>query len=138
VAWRYEPRICWAFTGSRDGPEQAGWALAIEFIQNSENYRYFNRIGIVVDAHLGTLDQYNGRTLPIVPEVYLPSRMSLLYAAYDTGGEYLSNQLLRCSDHAATFCLKQIRDGTVRLPQKRVDPFEALLVIDLVRYHSAS
>src|SRR5688500_18042810 len=33
--WRYHTPLCFAFTGPRDKPERAGWALAMGFVHNS-------------------------------------------------------------------------------------------------------
>jgi hypothetical protein len=131
--WHYFSPIAFAFSGARDPAERAGWALAIELIHNSGDYAPYERIGIIVDAYLGDLSSYNTRKQPIVPNVFLPKRFSLLYASADTGGEYFANQMLSHADRAAKICLAKIEDGTISLPKRQHDdmPFERLLHINI-------
>jgi hypothetical protein len=113
-SWGYTTPVCFAFGGSRDAPERAGWFLATDFIQNSPEYRQYRRIALIVDHDLAHIDEYNARTRPIAGDVFLPKGFSLVYASCDQGGEYFANQMLRHADRVATFAWKKSRTGPYR------------------------
>jgi hypothetical protein len=118
LAWRYHINRCFAFSGARDPAEKAGWAFAVEYIYNSQAFREYPRIGMIVDAYLNDLKSYNDRTSPIVANIYLPKGYTMLYASGDSGSEYLANKLLQCSDRQAGSILKMISTGTVVMPPR--------------------
>lgn len=130
-AWRFDFPICFAFTGPRDESERAGWALTSDFIHTSQKYDRCPRVALVVDAYLDQLREYNARTRPFVATAVLPKRLTLVYAAFDSGGEYLVNHILREADRISRLCLQKIASGVISLSRKRIPdlPFESLLKI---------
>jgi hypothetical protein len=77
-------------------PENIGWALAIDQILKLPNYTEKMRIGIVVDADLDNLDEYNKRTKPYVGTSFLPQGFELIFATDEGGKSLLRKCIEKC------------------------------------------
>lgn len=91
-----------------DHIEHYHWMNAIEAINKIDEYKSYNKIGLIVDCDLGNLVDYNLSNKPIISGYYLPQNYYLIYASSDAGAEYLPNKMIRMSDKLASEKLKKV------------------------------
>ncbi|MEY8416655.1 hypothetical protein AAK964_10170 [Tissierella praeacuta] len=91
-----------------DHIEQYHWMNVIESINKIEEYKSFNRIGLIVDCDLANLTDYNLYNKPMIPGYYLPHNYQLIYASSDAGTEYLPNKMIKMSDKLASEKLRKL------------------------------
>lgn len=102
--------------------ERVGWKLAIEHLIDDG----FLDIGVstivVVDAHLGEIEQINKREQPILGDVFLPTGWTMSYASADVGSEYAVNRMLMLADRTATDVMKHLAATGISLCSGPVRP----------------
>ena len=114
-----------------DLEERVGWIEGLRALHAEGHITAHQRIGLVVDAHLGDLPAFNARTQAIYGQMMLPENVTLIYASSDTGSEYLANSLLRGADRSAAMVIEYLKAGKAP-PNEAVlrnMPFQARRVI---------
>jgi hypothetical protein len=101
-------------------PENLGWAMLVEHVETSDEYKRFNRVGLIVDSDLDSLKGYNAGEA-IYGSLFLPPRIKLIYASCDSGGEFFATQMLRFADSVASRCLDELEAGRVALNTKTIE-----------------
>lgn len=92
-------------------PEATGWLRAIWSIERDHPPPPKPCV-LVVDAHLGKLDDFNQRKLPLVPGEFLPGGWSLMYASADAGTrEFLPNGMIAASNTASNLAFEEIKQA---------------------------
>jgi hypothetical protein len=105
---RFGPRQCVEFWGASEAQERIGWRETIEGIRRNPAYTDQLRVGLIVDAYLGSLAKINNGEEPVHGDMYLPANMSMLYASSDTPNETIANAMLSMADKEATLLLKHV------------------------------
>ncbi len=107
----FGPLQCLEFRNIKSSPEKVAWKKFFELLVQRPLYEQSSSFAVVVDAHLGSIPEYNSRNKPIIQNYFLPSKINLSYASADVGKEYLPNRLISMSDKMATMLLKYIADN---------------------------
>ncbi|MDI1254539.1 MAG: hypothetical protein PSV16_00435 [Flavobacterium sp.] len=95
-------------------PERISWRLFLDYI-NSDKYKQ-SKICFFVDSELNKIDEFNMARESIIDDFFLPKNITMSYASADTGKEYIGNQLLLCSDNAATELLNYLINNNFKFP----------------------
>jgi hypothetical protein len=105
---QFGPRLCVEFRGAAADQERIGWWEIIGAIKRNPTYNDQTRVGLIVDAHLGSLAKINKGEEPVYGDTYLPPNMTMLYASSDTPNETIANKMLAMADKEATVLLNSI------------------------------
>jgi hypothetical protein len=102
----YAPMTAFEFWGAEIDPEILGWYVLIRSIEERGLFLE-GRIGLIVDSHLGELDEFNRRERAIFGDQLLPERMKFIYASADKSGS-TANTLIKQADLLASSQLKSV------------------------------
>ena len=110
--WHKIINICFKNTSSKES-ERIGWAKLVKFIASNNKYDDL-RIAIITDHDRNRHAMYKNRELPIFGDIYLPSNITIIYAASDKGSGNIMNKLLVDCDNDANRCFNQLSgDGFI-------------------------
>jgi hypothetical protein len=103
----------WAseFRNPTNDPERSGWR---HVLARGESLGWFEggaNLLLVVDAHLGALDDINLKRQPLIGSELLDSRVSLAYASADSGQDSPVNPLIRHCDRFGKAITAQVKKG---------------------------
>jgi hypothetical protein len=99
---------CIEFWGAREGQERIGWWEVLTALTRSPTYSDSMRVGLIVDAYLGSLNRINKGEEAVFGDTYLPKNVSLIYASTDTPNEGLANKMLSIADRESKHLLEYI------------------------------
>lgn len=111
--------FCIEFTNACVPPEKLGWLNGLTELQSRRALRTAGQVGLIVDAHLGEMEDINKRAIPIFGSVFLPKGFTLVYASADAGMENLANQILKLADSTSTQVLSKLERGEIPSAQPR-------------------
>ncbi|MEK6211443.1 MAG: SEC-C domain-containing protein [Pseudomonadota bacterium] len=121
---------CFEFWGARDSQERIAWTEVIEAMHRNREFSDSMRVGMIVDAYLGSLPKINTGEEAVYGDVRLPKNFSLIYASTDAPNDGIANKMLSLADMQSRELLNYvIRDR----PQQNLDrvqgkPFSRLRV----------
>lgn len=101
-----------AFRNIQEKPENTAWRELIEAMLRNPQHTPALRIGLIVDSDLGNLAAFNGRSLPVVADFYLPEGFTLIYASSDVGtrDSVLNAAIRLCDNESSRFLDRLERD----------------------------
>jgi hypothetical protein len=96
--------------------------MFFELLEANPDRAAMGRVGVIVDAHLDTLNVINSRQSAILDDFLLPNGSTLVYASSDVGiVESVVNKLLSLADEYASELLDQIeRTDTITLQSQQL------------------
>jgi hypothetical protein len=110
---------CVEFWGAREFQERIAWAEVLEAIRRGPEYSV--RVGMIVDAYLGSLAKINAGEEAVYGDLYLPRNFNLIYASTDAPNDGIANKMLSLADMQSSELLDYvIRDR----PQENLVPMQ--------------
>jgi hypothetical protein len=95
-----------------DATEALGWVQAIALIESAKTPTPKTEQLLVVDAHLGRLDEFNARESALPGGTFLPANWKLMYATSDAGSEeFLPNAMLAAADRASRLARRELEQA---------------------------
>jgi hypothetical protein len=105
-----EPLWALEFRDPTRDPERIGWSHAFSKGVELGWFDAGERVLMVVDSHLGELENINRRTTSIIDEVYLPVGASIAYASPETTDSPV-NGLIRHCDRLSSGLLDHVEEN---------------------------
>jgi len=104
-------------------PDLVAWRMFFALLEANPDRASMGRVGVIVDAHLDSLNVINSRQSAILDDFFLPNGSTLMYASSDAGVvESVMNKLLSLADKYASELLDEIeRSGAITLQSQRPD-----------------
>ena len=110
---RLKPVCCFGFQGVEEiVREKVGWVVALAELQKSGPFKKTEKVALIVDSDLSHHSDYNSRRSPLVPGIYLPDNVTLVYASADKRDD-VTNYLIRWADSMNQQALKQLNNQTL-------------------------
>jgi hypothetical protein len=115
------PVLYFAFWDQPGKPETLAWKLLMSELANDPMARVDDRVAIVVDSELGSIELINQGTPCLTTDFALPQNYQLVYASADVGDFAFNKVIRQCDKQARDFFngLKDqySRDGFPRIPE---------------------
>lgn len=127
----YRTPFCLEFVDLSEPRERIGWVMALKELFSKRLIPAGASVGVVVDAYLGEIPMINSRHQAIFGDVFLPPNITLIYSSADSGGEFVSNKLIKFADKAAGQVLAYLESGRAEPNKESVSgrPFKSYRII---------
>lgn len=93
--------------GTTCHPDLIAWKHVLKGVTNNPEFKPEGKLALIVDSHLGDLEDVQARRKPILGDFYLPEWATLFYAS-DAAADSFVNKVLRTADKHSRELLDQL------------------------------